>query len=287
MDRFFIITNTQKDPDLENTGRIATYLRQHGKTCAIQKADAKTEGKDYHYTDPAVIPDDAECIIVLGGDGTLLQAARDVVHKQIPLFGINLGTLGYLAEVDTGSVYPALDQLMKDQYELEERMMLYGTVFHQGKKIGSDLALNDIVISRAGPLRVLRFINYVNQEYLNVYSADGVIISTPTGSTGYSLSVGGPIVSPSAQLSIMTPLAAHTLNARSIIFPAEDEITVEIGQGRRQLEESAVASFDGDTTVPMVTGDRIVIRKADVSTKIIKLSNLSFVEVLRQKMSNT
>lgn len=287
MDRFCIIANTQKDIRLETTYQIENYLKRRGKTCYIQKAEGKIEGKPYHYTDPDRIPDDVECIIVLGGDGTLLQAARDVVHKQIPLFGINMGTLGYLAEVDRASVYPALDHLIEDNYELEERMMLHGSVYHREKMVDSDIALNDIVISRSGPLRVLRFINYVNREYLNVYSADGIIIATPTGSTGYSLSVGGPIVSPSAQLSIMTPLAAHTLNARSIIFPAEDEITVEIGQGRRKLEENAVASFDGDTTIPMVTGDRIVIRKAEVSTRIVKLSNLSFVEVLRQKMSNS
>lgn len=287
MDRFCIITNTQKDENLETTHKIETYLKHQGKMCYVQVAESKMEGKPYHYTNPECIPDDVECIIVLGGDGTLLQAARDVVHKKIPLFGINLGTLGYLAEVNKASIFPALDQLIQDNYELEERMMFYGQVYRKGALLGGDIALNDIVISRSGPLRVLRFINYVNGEYLNVYSADGIILSTPTGSTGYSLSAGGPIVSPSAQLAIMTPLAAHTLNARSIIFPAEDEITVEIGQGRRQLEETAVASFDGDTTIPMVTGDKIVIRKATVSTKIIKLSNLSFVEVLRQKMRDS
>lgn len=287
MDRFCIITNSQKDKTFEITNKIRDYLLTHKRRCYVQKGESKVEGKTYHYTNPECIPDDVECIIVLGGDGTLLQAARDVVHKQIPLFGINMGTLGYLAEIDRASIYPALDQLMADNYEIEERMMLYGKVYHKGQLVDEDIALNDIVISRSGPLRVLRFINYVNQEYLNVYSADGIIIATPTGSTGYSLSAGGPIVSPSAQLSIMTPLAAHTLNARSIILPAEDEITVEIGEGRRRLEETAVASFDGDTTVSMVTGDKIVIEKAKVSTKIIKLSNLSFVEVLRQKMRNS
>ena len=103
--------------------------------------------------------------------------------------------------------------------------------------IGQDIALNDIVICREGPLRVVRFKNYVNQEYLNSYNADGIIISTPTGSTGYSLSCGGPIVSPSAAMTLMTPIAPHTLNTRSIIFPAEDVITVEIGEGRRQNQE--------------------------------------------------
>ncbi len=285
MDKFYIITNSIKDDGSEMTDRIAAYLGKHGKQCRVQQAGVKLEGM-YHYTNPELIPKGTQCIIVLGGDGTLLQAARDVVHREIPLLGINLGNLGFLAEVDKQSIYPALDQLMTDDYEVEERMMLTGTVTRDGEVIGQDIALNDIVICREGPLRVVRFKNYVNQEYLNSYNADGIIISTPTGSTGYSLSCGGPIVSPSAAMTLMTPIAPHTLNTRSIIFPAEDVITVEIGEGRRQNQERGLASFDGDTVIPMVTGDRIMIRKSAVSTKILKLNHLSFVEVLRQKMRN-
>lgn len=285
MDKFYIITNSVKDNGLEMTDRIAAYLKKHGKQCRVQQAGVKLEGT-YHYTNPELIPEGTQCIIVLGGDGTLLQAARDVVHREIPLLGINLGNLGFLAEVDKQSIYPALDQLMTDDYEVEERMMLTGTVTRDGEVIGQDIALNDIVICREGPLRVVRFKNYVNHEYLNSYNADGIIISTPTGSTGYSLSCGGPIVSPSAAMTLMTPIAPHTLNTRSIIFPADDVITVEIGEGRRQNQEKGLASFDGDTVIPMVTGDRIMIRKSAVSTKILKLNHLSFVEVLRQKMRN-
>ena len=152
------------------------------------------------------------------------------MHKEIPLLGINLGNLGFLAEVNQTSLYSALDQLMADDYEVEERMMLEGRVYRGRKLIGQDIALNDIVIGRDGHLRVVRFKNYVNDVYLNSYNADGIIISTPTGSTGYSLSAGGPIVSPNAAMTIMTPIAPHTLNTRSIIFPAQDVITVEIGK---------------------------------------------------------
>ena len=122
---------------------------------------------------------------------------------------------------------------------------------------------------------------------MNSYNADGIIISTPTGSTGYSLSAGGPVVSPSASMMIMTPIAPHTMNTRSIILSGEEAVTVEIGEGRHNTIENAVASFDGDTQISMVTGDRIVIRKAIARTKILKLNHLSFVEVLRQKMSNS
>ena len=286
MDKFYIITNRDKDQNLRFTEEIVQYLKEHGKKCQVQQAERRVEG-EYHYTDPALIPEDTQCILVLGGDGTLLQAARDVVHREIPMLGINLGTLGFLAEIDKTSIYTALDKLFEDDYEIEERMMLTGTVWRVDKITGQDVALNDIVISRVGPpLRVIGFNNYVNDGYLNSYNADGIIIATPTGSTGYSLSCGGPIISPNAAMTVMTPIAPHTLNTRSIIFPEDDVITVELGEGRRQIQENGLASFDGDVEVPMSTGDRIVIKKASVSVKILKLNHLSFVEVLRQKMSN-
>ena len=286
MDKFYIITKRYKDQDLRFTEEIVQYLKDHGKKCQVQQAERRVEG-EYHYTDPALIPEDTQCILVLGGDGTLLQAARDVVHREIPMLGINLGTLGFLAEIDKTSIYTALDKLFADDYEIEERMMLTGTVWRGDKITGQDVALNDIVISRVGPpLRVIGFNNYVNDGYLNSYNADGIIIATPTGSTGYSLSCGGPIISPNAAMTVMTPIAPHTLNTRSIIFPEDDVITVELGEGRRQIQENGLASFDGDVEVPMATGDRIVIKKASVSVKILKLNHLSFVEVLRQKMSN-
>lgn len=283
MDKFYIITNCAKDQNLQFTNEIVSYLKEHGRECPVQQAERKKEGA-YHYTDPDLIPEGTECLLVLGGDGTLLQASRDVVYREIPMLGINLGTLGFLAEVDKHSVYSALDQLMEDDYEIEERMMLTGTVYRGDKVIGRDVALNDIVICREGALRVVRFKNYVNDVYLNSYNADGIIISTPTGSTGYSLSCGGPIVSPNGAMTLMTPIAPHTLNTRSIIFPAEDVITVELGEGRHEDVENGLASFDGDTVIPMVTGDRIVIQKASVSSRILKLNHVSFVEVLRQKM---
>ena len=224
MERFYLITNRAKDPDLTVTDQIRQYLEERGKTCLL--CDNSEKGEKYHYTDPAKVPSDIDGILVLGGDGTLLQAAGDVVDLQIPLLGINLGTLGYLAEIDRDTLYPALDHLMADEYTIEHRMMLCGSIYRDGKLIAEDAALNDITITREGNLRVVRFDNYVNGEFLNSYSADGIIIATPTGSTGYSLSAGGPIISPSASLMLMTPLAPHTLNTRSIVFPAEDVLSL-------------------------------------------------------------
>lgn len=286
MEKFTIITNSVKDKNQSVTQRIADYLASHKKECVILEAEEKRENQPCHYTDVSRIPEDVQCVIVLGGDGTLLQAARDVVDREIPLFGINLGTLGYLAEIEQHNIYPALDRLMSDRFTIERRMMLSGEILRNGEKIASDVALNDIVISREGALRVVRFNNYVNDTFLNTYKADGIIISTPTGSTGYSLSAGGPIISPNASMLLMTPLAPHTLNTRSIVFSPEDVITVELGEGRDGSVEQGMASFDGDSSVPMITGDRIVISKSRKDTRIIKINNISFLETLRNKMRN-
>ena len=284
MEHFYLITNRAKDPDLEVTNQIRMYLEEHGKTCDLCENRSK-KGK-YRYTDPGEIPEGVDGILVLGGDGTLLQAAGDVVDLQIPLLGINLGTLGYLAEIDRNSLYQALDHLIREEYEIEHRMMLSGSVWRGSTLLAENLALNDIVITREGNLRVVRFYNYVNGAFLNSYNADGIIVSTPTGSTGYSLSAGGPIISPSANLLLMTPLAPHTLNTRSIVFPSDDVIEVEIGPSRDGKTEQGMVYFDGDLQVPMVTGDRVKIKEAEKDTLIVKISNISFLETLRKKMAN-
>ena len=287
MDRFYVISNSMKDPEGKIAKEIKAYLNFRGKQCIIQERQGKESLRSYKYTNANLIPDDTECILVVGGDGTLLQAARDMIERNIPLLGVNKGTLGYLAEVDGDNMEEALDRLIDDNVVIEDRMMLEGCAYSHKKKLLQDFALNDIVIARSGRLQIIDFNIYVNGEFLRSYSADGIIISTPTGSTGYSLSAGGPVVSPSASMMIMTPIAPHTMNTRSIILSGEEAVTVEIGEGRHNTIEKAVASFDGDTQISMVTGDRIVIRKATVRTKILKLNHLSFVEVLRQKMSNS
>lgn len=165
-------------------------------------------------------------------------------------------------------------------------MMLHGDVVRDGEIAASRTALNEVVIGRVGTPHVLALYNYVNDAYLNDYRADGVIVSTPTGSTGYSLSVGGPIISPSANVFLLTPLAAHTLNTRSVVLPPENKITVQVGPGRDNSIEHANAYFDGDEGIPMQTGDKIEIRRSEKDTLIIKIKNDSFLEVLRRKMGN-
>lgn len=285
MNNYYIITNKEKDANLEITNTIQDFLIENGKRCDVQKEKGRQVEYSYSFTDADLIPDNTECLIVLGGDGTMIRAARDTISKNIPLLGINLGTLGYLAEIDKQSIVPALEKLIADEYGIEERMMIKGTVYHKDQVLMKNLALNDIVISRSAPLRVINFNLYVNDQYLNSYNADGIIVSTPTGSTGYNMSAGGPLVTPSAELILITPICSHTLNSKTIVLSAEDKVVIEIGTGRKMSSDESVATFDGGQSVYLSCGDRIEISRSPKKTKIVKISDVSFLETLRKKMS--
>lgn len=286
MDTFYVISNNQKDPEQKTTDYIKNYLESQGKTCYVQPEKFRESSGNYRYTDAQRIPVEVECVLVLGGDGTLLQAARDLVEREIPLLGINMGTLGYLAEIEHKNIKQALDRLIAGEFTSETRMLIRGVGWHQNRKLLSDIALNDIVITRNGRLRVVDFNVYVDGVFLNSLTADGIIVSTPTGSTGYNLSVGGPIVAPQASLMLLTAIAPHTLNSRPIVLPDDVEITIEIGSSHGTDVDGAEATFDGDTSVKLNSGDKIVIRKSEQRAKMIKTKNTSFLEILREKMNN-
>lgn len=285
MDSFYIITNHVKDPQLEKTNLIKNYLEEKGKVCYVQDGGEQDEARQYKYTDASRIPEDVDCVLVLGGDGTLLQASRDLVDKKLPLLGINMGTLGYLAEVEHRNITEALDKLIAGDYIIEKRMMITGSACHHNKRLMEDMALNDIVIGRRGRLRVVDFNIYVDDTFLCSYRADGIIISTPTGSTGYSLSAGGPIVAPEASLMLLTAIAPHTLNSRTIVLPDNVKITVELGGTNVFDNEGAEVTFDGDTSVKLNVGNIIEVTKSEKMTRLIKLNNTSFVQILRKKMN--
>ena len=281
MKHFYLITNEVKDPEGFYTRKITAYLAAHGgKVVCTEHAASYPKLCKPDLAKPEV-PD---CILVLGGDGTLLRAARNLLNQDIPLLGINLGTLGYLAEVEIAAIEEALDKLLADRFTREERMMLEGQVRRQDMT-EQNYALNDIVISRCGSLQVLTFQIYVNGQFLNSYSADGMIVATPTGSTGYNMSAGGPIVEPGASLLLLTPICPHTLNTRSIVLAPDDEIRIEIPKGKDGQRQAVEASYDGSHKVRLQTGDSIVIRRADKTTGILKLNTESFLTVLHKKMS--
>ena len=283
MERFLIRTNETKDSGLEITKRISDFLTSHGKTVSVELMDeARIKGEEHAASfDPGMEPD---LVIVLGGDGTMLRAARDFMYVSVPLLGVNLGSLGYLTEVEKTNVIPALEKIINDDYVIEERMMLEGTFLRQGEEAGHIRALNDICVSKTVPYQAIGLNIYVNGQFLKDYRTDGVIVSTPTGSTGYNLSAGGPIVEPGADILIMTPVSPHTLMARSIVLSAKDEIRIELKGARDGSFLQAVASADSASHFELETGDSIVLRRSDKRTKIVKLSSVSFLEVLSRKL---
>ena len=281
MNRILIITNSYKDKDLAVTKEIIAFLEEKNVKCA----NVFTEVQPGDINIPKEF-EDSDCFIVLGGDGTLIHAARVAVSKKIPLIGVNLGTVGYLCELESGDLKSSLEKLINNEFSYEKRMMLSGDVYLEGKKKFSDVALNDIVIHRGGELKLLDYIIYVNGEHLYTYSSDGIILSTPTGSTGYSMSAGGPIVEPGAELIVITPINPHSLNGKSIIISADDEVIIEIGAGRRKEVEKAQVPFDGRESVALQSGDRIKISKSENVVEIINISNISFLKTLRKKMKN-
>ncbi|MGN0140975.1 MAG: NAD(+)/NADH kinase [Roseburia sp.] len=282
MKHFLIIANSFKDTGLELTRKIKAYIEEKGGSCIYFTSNG--EDRKHAAPEPEQIPAETEGVIVLGGDGTLIRAAAKLVERELPLIGVNLGTLGYLCELEEQNVFSAIDQLMAGNYMLEDRMMLRGYGIQEGKEGMPALALNDVVIHRTGVLSVVNLIVYVNGAYLNTFHADGIILSTPTGSTGYNMSAGGPIVDPKAQMMLITPINAHNLNSKSIVIGAEDEVMVEIGKRRYQKDETVEVSFDGDNAVKLKVGDRFLIRKAEATTRICKISRESFLEILRKKM---
>ena len=277
MKNFFVITNQMKDPGQKTTEYIVEHLRANGARADFFIRD--------EITGPIPVPEDAECILVLGGDGTLLQAARDTINLGIPLAGVNLGTLGFLAEIEKSGIDDALDHLLKDEFEIEDRMLLKGSLWKAGERVFEGHALNDIVVSRRGPLMVLPVDLEVNGQMLASYKADGIIVSTPTGSTGYNLSAGGPIVSPKARLMVVTPICPHTLNTRSVILSPEDQVTIYMKDvGEKTGENYAEVNFDGGLPGQVAMGEKLVIRQSGLSVKFIKISSESFLKLLHNRL---
>ena len=280
MKKFVIITNLHKDPDLKVSNQIIEYIKVKGGS-AFNLLEYTPDKVKYEDLDYSKIPEDTDCIIVLGGDGTMIRVVRKTRKTDIPIIGMNLGTLGYLCELDHKTIYQGIDKLLEDECTIEKRLMIKG--YPKGSEKGRT-ALNDIVIHSTGWLAILRVNVYVNGQFLATYEGDGVIISTPTGSTGYNLSAGGPIIEPGANILALTPINAHDLNSKGIILKAEDTIEFELVPRRSAKDDTAYVSCYGDRFVKINAVERFVVERAVHTIKICKVNKQSFLETMRKKM---
>lgn len=281
MKNFVIITNDRKDPQYVLTEEIIAYIESKGGKAS--KALKSMDG-----TSVSIIPkEEIDCILVLGGDGTMLRAARDITDREIPMLGINLGTLGFLADVEKDKYKEAIDRLIDDECYIQKRMTLSGTIQKtNGEVIEVPGALNDIIVTKRGTVKIINVDIYVNGQFLYSLPADGIIASTPTGSTGYSMSAGGPIINPRASLIAITPICAHVMNSRTVVMGPDDVIEFVIREGREGDELTAEVSSDGGMGIPVTTGDRIVITKGNYGVNLVKIHETSFLQTLNRKMTN-
>lgn len=274
------ITNIEKDPALKDTLYLAGMILDRGCNVYMQKKyEGKLSLKINYVTDEEFIQS-VDIIVVMGGDGTILGASRLAAPADIPILGINLGTLGYLADVERSMSAVALEKVFNGDYTIEKRMMLKAYI--EGKDEKPMLALNDVCITNSVLSRIITLGVEVSGAYINTFRSDGLIISSPTGSTAYNLSAGGPILSPKTELIALTHICPHALYSRPFVVSGSDVIRINIKSGYEGIK----CSCDGQTDVGVKSGDTVVVEKADCYASIIKTSELSFYDILRRKMVN-
>ncbi|MBI3665894.1 MAG: NAD(+)/NADH kinase [Acidobacteria bacterium] len=221
-----------------------------------------------------------DLLVVLGGDGTLLSAARAVGGRDIPLLAVNLGGLGFLMTTGPHELYSVLERVLEGDFHLQYRTMLRGQVLREGAAVATYDALNDVVINKAAMARLIEMDAYVDEEFVCSYRADGLILATPTGSTAYSLSAGGPVIVPSVAALLLTPICPHSLTNRPVVFPDTAQVEVEV----RSTDDASYLTVDGQVGLALRNTDRIRCHYSPNRVQLIQPQRLRFFEVLRDKM---
>lgn len=272
-----IVVNPHRPKAVEAAGRLQQLLKRlgvpHRTPCTFDAALARATAElDAHLSG-------VDALIVLGGDGTLLAASRYAAPKGIPLLSVRFGGFGFLAEAEPDELEDAVQRLVRGDFSIQERIMLYAELVRGSAATASSLALNDVVVTR-GPLsRVVLVRTEVRAGYLATYSGDGVIVSSPTGSTAYSLSAGGPLVDPSVPVILITPICPHSLNARSVVLSDEEQVVMTV-----ESSDEAMMTADGQVGVPLEQGDRILVRRADVKAKLVTFGLKTFYDHLQTRL---
>lgn len=278
-----IITNLEKDKDLLVTKKIIKWLEERNvKVIFDEKMCLQLEITKDKFCNKDIFRN-SDIVIVLGGDGTLLNVARQAICTEVPLFGVNLGHLGFLTEIEVSEMYLALEKILNGEFTIEKRMMLEAFIEKNKEKKNNFIALNDITISKGSFSRLVTYSIYINDKYVDLYSADGIIISSPTGSTAYSLSAGGPIVSPNLELLLITPVCPHALHSRSILVSGDDHARIEVCKSNYT---NIIMTVDGQDGITIKPGDIVTVTKSRSYANLIKLNNnKSFFDVLRDKLA--
>ena len=273
------VTNIEKDPTLQETKKMVDFVLKKG--CEVYVSETFSDvHPDVIATSSSEMYKSVDFVVVIGGDGTILRVARSAAIFDTPILGINFGTLGYLADVEKVNAIDAIEKVLNGDFTIENRMMLEpyverGCVSHE-----INLALNEVCITNSVCSRMIKLSVEVNGEYFDTFRADGIIVSTPTGSTAYNLSAGSPILSPHTELMTITHICPHTLYARPFVIDGNDVVRIRVQSNYNNVQMSC----DGQSTVQMKNDDVIVVKKSRYVTRIIKTTNMNFYDILRRKM---
>jgi NAD+ kinase len=285
MKRIGIIAKRNKPEAVPIARNLIEWLRPKKVEVYVEQEMAKffnssPSGPPLNFIERKDFPSHVEMIIVLGGDGTLLSVARQVWDHNIPILGVNLGGLGFLTEIHLEELYRILERILQGDFKTDEREVLDASVIRKAEKITEFTILNDAVINKGALARIIELETTVNGEYLSTFRSDGLIISTPTGSTAYNLSAGGPIVYPSVHTIIITPICPHTLTNRPIIMPDDVEIRILL----KSKHQEVILTLDGQQGFPLEFEDVVEVRKAEGRILLIKSPYRHYFEVLREKL---
>ena len=281
--KYLIIANDTKDVDLKWSHYAEKIISEKG--CESDLCIGVTDSRL-----PAAF-DGKDVIIVMGGDGTMLGVSHVLGGREIPVIGVNLGTVGFLTEVVVSEIDTMIEKLINGDYEIEYRMMLKGAVIRKESDSSEDAdkddslhALNEVVLARENALKLIAVQINVNGKYFDTCEADGILLSTPTGSTGYNLSAGGPIAMPDAKMIVMTPISPYSLSRRSVIFGKNDKISLELLEKRKEGPNTALVSFDGADSISLRVGDKVDIGLSERRLLLIKMEEISMYDKLRKKL---
>lgn len=280
MKKIGLIVNLDKGDVPDLVRQAIEWLKERNRQPMLTSSAAQALGfPEFAVREPAK---EADCLVVIGGDGTLLGSARRAAPLDIPILGVNIGRIGFLTEVDAPDLFFALDRLLAGEYRIDARMMLEARVYREGRCVEQSIALNDAVVTKGAFARLIFLETYVNGEYVTTYPADGLIVATPTGSTAYSLSAGGPLVSPDLDLLLVTPICPHSLWARPLLIRADREVKIYVNSQK----EEVMLTCDGQHGFRLEEHDTVIVTRSPFKARFIRIKNRSFYYLLRKKLGN-
>jgi len=283
MTKIGIIVNHSTRAAEVDIDKVCAYIEEKGGSFHRLKVRRGSAELMENFTDITDLPKDADCVMVLGGDGTIIQAARELAETGVPILGVNLGTVGFLAEVELVHIYKAIDAVMAGRYKLEKRFMLKGSVIKDAKIVYEANALNDIVVARGNLVRAISTSVYIDGNQVSSLHGDGIIVTTPTGSTGYNLSAGGTIILPDAEVFGIHPICPHSLNSRGVITSSAAKIDIDVEWNKRSEPDEAIVSFDGNKGIRLMPGDKVTVMKSELTVPFLRINDFNFFESYRKK----